>query len=88
MSEDEVISVLNQVGEFTMSRGEWGGGSIDLGINFTNANVRNKYGFFSIVFFDYKYARAVVSHGSNNPEYICDFYKPSKSSTMTPKPSP
>jgi len=88
MSEDEVIRVLNQVGEFTMNRGEWNGGSIDLGISFTNANVRNKYGRFSIVFFDYKYARAVVSHGSDNPEYICDFYKPSKPATTTPKQPP
>jgi hypothetical protein len=86
MSESEVLIVLKQTGDFTMSRGEWGNGDIVLSISFTDAKVRDRYGFFSVVFFDYKYARAVVSHGSDNPEIICDFYKATQSVTETPKP--
>lgn len=86
MSESEVLVILKQTGDFTMSRGEWDNGDIVLSINFTDAKVRDRYGFFSAVFFDYKYARAVVSHGSNNPEIICDFYQPTQSGAGVPKP--
>lgn len=76
MSESEVLIILKQTGEFTMSRGEWSNGDVVLRISFTDAKVRDRYGFFSVVFFDYKYARAVVSHASDKPEVICDFYQP------------
>ena len=76
MSESEVLIILKQTGDFTMSRGEWGGGYIALDIHFMDATVRDRYGFFSVVFFDYKYARAVVPHASDKPEIICDFYQP------------
>lgn len=75
MSESEVLIMLNQTGDFTMSRGEWGGGYIALDINFTDAKIRSRYGYFSVVFFDYKFVRAVVPHASDNPENICDFYQ-------------
>jgi hypothetical protein len=74
ISESQVLNILEQNGDFTMSRGEWGGGIIDLQINFTDAGVKDRYGRFSVVFFDYKYARAKVSHESEKPEIICDFY--------------
>jgi len=80
MSETEVIGILKQTGDFTMSRGDWSNGDIILlSINFTDVKARVLYGFFSVVFFDHKYARAVVSHDSNNPEMICDFYQPTQS---------
>lgn len=75
MSESEVLIILRQTGDFTMSRGEWSNGDVVLSIRFTDAKVRDRYGRFSVVFFDYKYARAVVSHASDNPEIICDFYQ-------------
>ena len=86
MSESEVVIVLKQIGDFTVSRGEWSNGDVVLSINFTDAKVRNRYGLFSVVFFDNKYARAVVSHGSDNPEIICDFYQSTQSIVETPKP--
>lgn len=75
MSESEVLTILRQTGDFTLSRGGWGGGIIGLQINFTDAKVKGRYGRFSVVFIDYKYARAVVSHASDKPEIICDFYQ-------------
>ena len=85
MSKDEVISLLNQAGNFTIRQAEWSSGDFALDIIFTDLNVKQRYGgFFSVVFFDYKYARAVVSHGSDNPEYICDFYQATQSVTETP----
>jgi hypothetical protein len=86
MSESEVLIILKQAGDFTMSRGEWGGGIIDLQINFTDAKVRDRYGRFSVVFFDYKYVRAVVSHASDKPEIICDFYQPPQQDLEIPIP--
>jgi hypothetical protein len=85
MSENEVLVILKQTGDFAMNREEWGNGGIVLRINFTDARIRNLYGSFSVVFFDSKYGRAVVSHGSNNPEIICDFYQPSQTVTGMPE---
>jgi hypothetical protein len=77
MSEDEVIATLKQEGDFTMSRSEsGGGGDIGLTINFIDSQVKDRYGLFSVDFFDYKYMRAVVSHFDDKPEIICDFYQP------------
>ena len=84
MSENEVLIVLKQVGDFTMNRGEWGGGYIALDINFTDAKARNQYDSFSVVFLDYKYARAVVPHASDKPEVICDFYQAPQTETLKP----
>ena len=86
MSESEVLIVLKQTGDFTVSRGEWSNRDVVLSISFTDAKVKNRYGLFSVVFFDYKYARAVVSHGSDNPEIICDFYQSTQPIAETPKP--
>jgi len=84
MSKDEVLSILEQVGEFTKSEEEWGNGLFVVSIDFTNPKVFNRYGYFTIVFEDNKYMRAVVSHGSDNPEIICDFYQTIESITITP----
>ena len=76
MSENEVIAILKQKGDFTTSRSEsGGGGDIGLTINFIDSQVKDRYGLFSVVFFDYKYVRAVVSHFDDKPEIICDFYQ-------------
>lgn len=88
MSKDEVLSILRRVGDLTMSEGDWQGGDIVLSIKFTDPAIRDRYGSFSVVFFDYKYARAVISHGSDNPEVICNFYEPTKLITETPKSLP
>lgn len=84
MSKDEVLSILEHVGEFTKSEGDWGNGLFVVSINFTNPKVFNRYGYFTVVFMNYKYMRAVVSHGSSNPEIICDFYQTTESITVAP----
>jgi hypothetical protein len=86
MSEDEVLGVLKQAGDFTMSRGEWSGGLIELGINFTDIKGRELYGMFDLFFIDCKYMRAYLRNGSDNLDIICDFYQPTQSATETPKP--
>jgi hypothetical protein len=86
MSESEVLAVLEQAGRFTMSRGEWPGGLVSLGIYFTDIKGRILYGSFRVVFSDFKYMRAVVSRGSDKPEYICDFYQLKQPITATPHP--
>jgi hypothetical protein len=87
MSESEVLAILEQSGKFTMSRGEWPDGLVSLGIYFTDIKGRILYGSFRVVFSDFKYMRAVVSRGSEKPEYICDFYQPAQLVTETPKPT-
>ena len=46
MPESEVLLILKQTGDFTMSRGEWSNGDIVLSISFTDAKIRDRYGFF------------------------------------------
>ena len=85
MSKDQALTVLGQVGDFTMSEGDWLGGDIELNIGFTDSKVADKYGdFFSLLFIDNKYQRAYVRRGSDNWEVICDFYQPTESPTRTP----
>jgi hypothetical protein len=88
MSEDEVLSALHQVGDFTMSRGEWGGGLIEIGINFTDPKLQNEYGPFDILFINYEYMRAgkteLVGGDGEKPKIICDFYQSTESITSTP----
>jgi hypothetical protein len=73
MSEDEVLGILNQYGEFTMSRADWvGGATIELGINFTDPKGKDLYGGFDLGFFDYKYAQAYIRN-FDYFEVICDF---------------
>jgi hypothetical protein len=77
MSENEVITILKQEGDFIMSRSEsGGGGDIGVTVNFIDSKVKDQYGLFSVVFFDNKYMRAVVSRFDDKPEIICDFYQP------------
>lgn len=75
MSESEVITILRQAGDFTMSRGEWGGGYIELGINFTDTNGGIFYGDFVLSFSDYKYDRAYQQIGFERTSTItiCSF---------------
>jgi hypothetical protein len=86
MSESEVLAILEQTGDFSMSKAEWPGGSVKLYIHFTDYSGRILYGTFDLGFSDYKYTRAVVSRGSDNLELICDFYQPAQVATETPKP--
>jgi len=50
MSESEVLAILKPTGDFTMSRGEWGGGYVELGINFTDTKGSILYGDFVLGF--------------------------------------
>ena len=86
MSEDEVLAVLKEMGDFTIRKSEWLGGSIELGINFTDLRSKELYGGFDLSFTDYKYLGAYVRKGSDNVEIICDFYQPTQSIPETPKP--
>jgi len=84
MSRDQVLHVLQQEGDFTMREADWPGGFFALDIQFTNPKVLHKYGYFSVVFIDYKYTRAIIPRGSDSPEFICDFYQAIESITQTP----
>ncbi len=88
MSEEEVLGILKQAGDFTMSQAEWSQGNIALDINFVDPEAKEEYGFFSIEFFEYKYVSATIKTSSENSEFICDFYQVVKSYTETPKPVP
>jgi len=85
MSKSEVFSVLQQVGDFKVDEYEDSqSGFFALDIRFTDPKVLKNYGYFSLVFIDYKYERAVVPFGSGPPEYICEFSQPTGSITVTP----
>jgi hypothetical protein len=86
MSKDEVLNTLRQVGYFTTSEGDWGNGNFVVGVNFTDQKIHEQYGNFEVAFENYKYFRAVVPFGSDNPEIICDFYNLLESTTATPSP--
>jgi hypothetical protein len=73
MSKNEVVNVLRQVGDFRIDEIENTSNSFALAIIFTNPDIQKRNGYFLVVFINGKYARAVVPHGSDNPEYVCDF---------------
>jgi hypothetical protein len=85
MSEDEVLNILRQHGEFTSSRAEWSGGLIELGVNFTDPKGKDLYGGFDLGFSDYKYLQAYIS-GFDYFEDICNFYPAIKLPTGSPRP--
>jgi len=78
MSKDEVLSTLDQAGNYTINQAEWPGGNIELGINFTDLKGSIMYGAFELGFTDYKYNRAYIRHGSDNSAEICDFFSPTQ----------
>jgi hypothetical protein len=84
MAKDQVLSVLKQEGNFTVNEVDWPSEFFALDINFTDPALLAKYGHFSVVFIDYKYKRAVVPHGSDNPEIVCNFYGPTELPTWVP----
>ncbi len=75
MPESEVIAILEQAGDFTMNRAEWGGGYIILGVGFRDIKGRFLYGSFKVMFDDYKYKGAFTQIGSDiaSTNHICDF---------------
>ena len=73
MSEDEVIGILRQAGNFTLNRAEWGGGIIELGINFTDPRGKKLYGAFDLGFSNYEYQAAYI-RGFESIDVICDFH--------------
>jgi hypothetical protein len=85
MSKSEVFIVLQQVGDFKVDDYEdLQSGFFALDIRYTDPKVLENYGYFSLVFIDYKYERAVVPFGSGPPEYICEFSHPTGSIAVTP----
>jgi hypothetical protein len=84
MSKDEVLNVLHQVGDFTVNEVDWPSAFFALDITFTDPKILDQYGHFSVVFIDYRYARAVIPQGSSPPEYICDFFQATGSITNAP----
>ena len=86
MSMEEVVGVLHQAGEFTMSKAEWLGGNVELGINFTDSKGQKLYGAFDLRFSDNKYTEAYIRYGSDNFEDICDLYQSAGTLIATPKP--
>jgi hypothetical protein len=84
MSRNDALSVLRQVGDFTANEYDSTDRFFALDIQFTDPRVLKRYGYFSIVFIDNGYARAVVPHGSDNSEFICDFYQVTAPATWTP----
>lgn len=72
MSEDEVLMVLRQAGEFRFRRSELSADYITLDITFTDPKGKDLYGYFDLVFIDYKYVGADVPQ-FDVPESICDF---------------
>jgi len=88
MSKDEVLSILNQAGEFTMNHGEWPGGLIELGIKYTDPKGRVLYGAFDLSFSDYKYDRAYKQIGFERTSTItiCSFSQATQLTVGTQKP--
>jgi hypothetical protein len=87
MSVDEVLGILHRAGNFTMSKAEWRGGDIELGVNFIDPKGEDLYGGFELRFYDYKYAQAYISN-FDYLEIICDFSQVIKAATATSRPSP
>jgi hypothetical protein len=88
MSEGEVVAILMQTGDFTMSRGEWGGGYVELGINFTDTKGSILFGDFVLSFSDYKYDRAYKQIGFERTSTItfCSFSQAIEPVSRTPNP--
>jgi hypothetical protein len=84
MSRDEVLKILQEAGDFTVSEYASTDRFFALDVHFTDPQGLKGYGYFSLVFIDNGYARAVVPRGSDNPEYICDFYQTTTPAALTP----
>lgn len=86
MSKDEILATLSQAGSFTVGDTDSPARFVELRINFTDPNGRDKYGAFELLLIDNKYVRAYVQMTSDDSELICDFYETTQSVTGTPKP--
>jgi hypothetical protein len=76
MSEEEVLTTLKSIGDFTINRGTWGDRMIQIGINYSDPEAQAKYGFFYLLFIDNGYVRAGKTElvGSSGEKIIiCDF---------------
>ena len=87
MSKDEVLSVLNQAGEFWMRDSDSPSPNMDLHISFTDFKGNVLYGAFDLLFIDYKYVQAyIIGFERESGTLICDFYQPKQPITATPPP--
>jgi hypothetical protein len=73
MSEEEVINILDQTGEFTLRRSDWPWGDVELGIKFTSPDDIKSIGGFNLGFVNNKYNGAYRRIGSDNIIGICYF---------------
>ena len=87
MSINEVLGILHQEGGFTLQKSKWGGGNIDLGINFMDPRGRDLYGGFDLRFIDGKYEQAYQLN-PGTPALICDLTQLTESAAETPIPTP
>ena len=90
MSVDDVLGVLRQNGEFTVTKTEYSRGDITLKIGFTNLSSQMRYGDFNLGFLKYKYAFASRGGGGDDlgPPYenICPVYQTISSGAAIPTP--
>ncbi len=90
MSVDDVLGVLHQNGEFTVTKAEYSGGDITLKIGFTNLASQILYGDFNLDFVKYKYVSAYRGGGDDDlgPLYesICSIDLITPSGTELPYP--
>lgn len=91
MSVDDVLVVLHQNGEFTVTKAEYSGGKILLNIGFTNPESQTLYGAFNLAFFKYKYVSAYRGGGGEDDlgpqfENICSIDQITSSGTAIPAP--
>jgi len=85
MSKDEVLNILDQVGDFLVLGTEEPGPHIELHVVFTDSIGKDVYGAFDLSFKDYKYVSAYV-RGFENSNVICDFHTQIRSTTATYSP--
>jgi hypothetical protein len=78
MSEEEVINILDQTGEFTLRRSDWPWGDVELGIKFTSPDDIKSIGGFNLGFVNNKFNSAFLRYGSDKYISICNFDIPTQ----------
>ena len=73
MSRDEVLAILEQVGDFVVQGTEQPGPHIRFHIVFTDPVDKDTYGAFDLGFKDYQYVAAYISY-FDRTDPICDFH--------------
>ncbi len=85
MSKDEVLKILKDAGDFTVSGAESQSPNAEWYVVFTDPNGRDIYGAFNLGFSDNKYESAYI-RGMDYWNIICDFSKVTQFPTEIIKP--